>query len=97
VLAGLIVQFSAVVTEPVVVRARTALVDGDVTARRTGAVVVVDATCRPLRAGQVTRRAMRVAGRWAATLSLDADHIRGVLYNAGSTVFCAVQQRMLLT
>jgi hypothetical protein len=35
----------------------------------------------------------RVAGRRTLTLSLDADHIKGVLYNAGSTVFCAVQQK----
>lgn len=42
-LASLAVQCRAVVAHAVVVRAGPALVGGDITARRTGAVVMVDA------------------------------------------------------
>ena len=45
-LAALIVQCPAVVALPVAVGARTALIGGDISARRTGAVVMVDAAGR---------------------------------------------------
>ena len=44
-LFAVVVQFLAVATQPIIVRARTALVLGNITARRTCAVVMMHAIC----------------------------------------------------